>query len=280
MSLTADVSTTMETGRPPRRTRGSRTEHRQSGRAAVLAIQVAIVVGIIAIWQAYGSRDAASELLIGTPQHVYAALVDLFGSSVGWQALGVTLQAAALGYLLGVGLGVALAAVVTTIGFLDRFLRPFIALFNAVPKVPLAPLLVLWFGSGITSKVYFAAMTITFVVFFGMYTGLKSIDPNVIANMRLLGASRAHLVLNVYLPATITYIMASLRFAMALSLVAVVIAEYLASSDGMGFLVQRGSIDFNTNQVMAALVAIGLVAVVVDRALARVERRFTSWRLF
>jgi NitT/TauT family transport system permease protein len=117
-----------------------------------------------------------------------------------WTDCGITLTEAALGYLLALVVAVVLASVVFSSPLLERFLRPFIAVFNALPKVVLAPLFLLWFGVGVSSKVYFTASVIFFIVFYGVYTGMKSIDLTLVDNMRALGASTLSLVRHVYGP--------------------------------------------------------------------------------
>jgi NitT/TauT family transport system permease protein len=197
-----------------------------------------------------------------------------------WRDLGITLTEAVLGYLMGVVSGVVLAAVVFSSATIERFLRPFVAVFNALPKVVLAPLFLLWFGIGISSKVYFTASVIFFIIFYGVYTGMKAIDVSLVNNMRALGASSVDLTVHVYAPAILTWIVAGLRLSFTFAILATVLGEFLGGTEGLGVRISLATQQLQNNVVIAGIVAIALVAVLVDRSLVRVERRFSRWKLF
>jgi NitT/TauT family transport system permease protein len=181
---------------------------------------------------------------------------------------------------MGVVSGVVLAAVVFSSTTIERFLRPFVAVFNALPKVVLAPLFLLWFGIGISSKVYFTASVIFFIIFYGVYTGMKAIDVSLVNNMRALGASTVDLTVHVYAPAILTWIVAGLRLSFTFAILATVLGEFLGGTEGLGVRISLATQQLQNNVVIAGIIAIALVAVLVDRSLVRVERRFTRWKLF
>lgn len=242
--------------------------------------RVLIVVAFVGAWQAIGTRSPVERLTFSTPESVLTTLGRWTDDATFWRDLGITLTEAVLGYLMGVGSGVALAAVVFSSTTIERFLRPFVAVFNALPKVVLAPLFLLWFGIGISSKVYFTASVIFFIIFYGAYTGMKAIDVSLVNNMRALGASAVDLTVHVYAPAILTWIVAGLRLSFTFAILATVLGEFLGGTEGLGVRISLATQQLQNNVVIAGIIAIALVAVLVDRSLVRVERRFTRWKLF
>jgi len=242
--------------------------------------QVLIVVAFVGAWQAIGTRSPVERLTFSTPESVLTTLGRWTNDATFWRDLGITLTEAVLGYLMGVGSGVVLAAVVFSSTTIERFLRPFVAVFNALPKVVLAPLFLLWFGIGISSKVYFTASVIFFIIFYGVYTGMKAIDVSLVNNMRALGASTVDLTVHVYAPAILTWIVAGLRLSFTFAILATVLGEFLGGTEGLGVRISLATQQLQNNVVIAGIIAIALVAVLVDRSLVRVERRFTRWKLF
>jgi len=242
--------------------------------------RVLIVVAFVGAWQAIGTRSPVERLTFSTPESVLTTLGRWTNDATFWRDLGITLTEAVLGYLMGVGSGVVLAAVVFSSTTIERFLRPFVAVFNALPKVVLAPLFLLWFGIGISSKVYFTANVIFFIIFYGVYTGMKAIDVSLVNNMRALGASTVDLTVHVYAPAILTWIVAGLRLSFTFAILATVLGEFLGGTEGLGVRISLATQQLQNNVVIAGIIAIALVAVLVDRSLVRVERRFTRWKLF
>jgi sulfonate transport system permease protein len=242
--------------------------------------RVLIVVAFVGVWQAIGTRSPVERLTFSTPESVLTTLGHWTNNATFWRDLGITLTEAVLGYLMGVVSGVVLAAVVFSSATIERFLRPFVAVFNALPKVVLAPLFLLWFGIGISSKVYFTASVIFFIIFYGVYTGMKAIDVSLVNNMRALGASSVDLTVHVYAPAILTWIVAGLRLSFTFAILATVLGEFLGGTEGLGVRISLATQQLQNNVVIAGIVAIALVAVLVDRSLVRVERRFSRWKLF
>jgi NitT/TauT family transport system permease protein len=242
--------------------------------------RVLIVVAFVGAWQAIGTRSPVERLTFSTPESVLTTLGRWTNDATFWRDLGITLTEAVLGYLMGVVSGVVLAAVVFSSTTIERFLRPFVAVFNALPKVVLAPLFLLWFGIGISSKVYFTASVIFFIIFYGVYTGMKAIDVSLVNNMRALGASTVDLTVHVYAPAILTWIVAGLRLSFTFAILATVLGEFLGGTEGLGVRISLATQQLQNNVVIAGIIAIALVAVLVDRSLVRVERRFTRWKLF
>ena len=247
--------------------------------AAVVATQIALFLALIGGWTRI-SRDEVWVDLIGSPAGVVAQLGEWFADPEFWEDIGLTTLEAVLGYGLGVIIAILLVAVVVPVRTLDRFLAPFIAMANALPKIVLAPLFILWLGFSITSKVLFVATGIFFLIFYGVYSGVRSIDRVLLDNARVLGATRGRIVTDVYLPSIVGWLIASLRLSSAWALTGAVVSEYLGSNSGIGYRIALAQQTLDPSAVIAGIIAVAVLAVLVDRLLVQVERRYTQWRVF
>jgi NitT/TauT family transport system permease protein len=246
---------------------------------AVVATQIALFVVVMGGWAAL-SRDEVWVNLVGSPVGVATQFAEWFKDSGFWADVGLTALEGALGYLLGVLIAVVLVAIIVPVRALDRFFAPFIAMANALPKIVLAPLFILWLGFSITSKVLFVAAGIFFLIFYGVYSGLRGIDTALLDNARVLGATRARLISDVYLPSIVGWLISSLRLSSAWALTGAVVSEYLGSNSGIGYRIALAQQTLDPSAVIAGIIAVAVLAVLVDRLLVLVERRYTQWRVF
>ena len=249
-------------------------------RALVWALRIGILAAFLGVWQKIGTSTVYWQVEITSPSKIWSKLAAWVTTHQFWIDFRTTLTEAALGYLLGVGGALVMVAIVIAVPNLGRFLKPFLAMLNALPKVVLAPLFIVWFGVNTKSKVYFVASLIFFIIFYGVYTAIRAIDRTLLDNTRALGASRLQLVRSVFIPAIVTWLIASLRVGGAYALLAAIFAEFLGASGGIGSRISQGQQLLHNDQVMAGIFVIAIAALVLDRVLVRLERRFAKWRLF
>ena len=263
---------------------GSRPLRPSAQRSSVRLIQVGIPLVVLGVWQWRGSVDRALSLGVATPWAVMQWLASWIGGGPiphgrGWFDLGVTLQVSASGYAIGVASGIVLGSLVGPSRWLRSFSAPFIAIANAFPKIALAPLFILVFGVSTAMQSYFVAVATFFITFFAVFNGIQSINPIYLRHILILGASRGWLVREVYVPAIFGWVMAGLRLTAAWALAGAVIVEYLASNTGIGAVVANGDATSDPAEVIGGLVIISFVALVFDRLLLVISRRFMHWRL-
>ena len=159
-----------------------------------------------------------------------------------------------------------------------RVCDPYITMLNAVPRVVLAPLFLLWFGLGIWSKVALAVTLVFFVMFFNTYQGVRDADRVLIDNARMLGASERQLVRHVLIPSALTWIFSSLHTSLGFALVGAVVGEYLGSARGLGYVISQAEGTFDTTGVFAGMFVLAFVVVVVSLGVARLERWLLRWK--
>ncbi|WP_280399757.1 ABC transporter permease [Nocardia carnea] len=231
-------------------------------------------------WQAVVSLSPAAEPLIGSPAMVAEQILSWVADAQFWSDVVVTLTNAAIGFVVGVSAACLCVALSWPFALVRRFLSPFLVVANAIPRIALAPLFILWFGIGTTSAALFVASLIFLIVYLNVFNGLSTIDPVYAENARILGAGGSALATSVYIPAVTGWLMTSLRLAAIWAVLGAAVAEYLAGSVGLGSYLSRGNILGMPELLVSAAVVIALISLAADKGLSVLERRYTQWRLF
>jgi NitT/TauT family transport system permease protein len=173
---------------------------------------------------------------------------------------------------LAIGLWLALSPTASALS------EPYIKAANAMPRVILAPIFAVWFGLGITSKVALGVTLVFFIVFFNVYQGVKEVSPAVLANARMLGASRRQLLRSIYLPSATSWVFSSLHTSIGMAFVGAVVGEYLGSAKGVGYLILQAEGVFDINTVFAGILVLTAFALLLDAAVTWIEARLLVWR--
>jgi NitT/TauT family transport system permease protein len=155
---------------------------------------------------------------------------------------------------------------------------PFIKVLNSIPRIVLGSIFVLMFGLGLTSKVLLVIVLVFFGVFFNAYQGTREVDRNYVANATILGASRWQVTRQVVLPSAFTWILASLHVSFGFALIGAIVGEFIGAQRGLGYLIRDSQNTFNANGVWAAMVIMGLVALIAEYLITRLERSLLRWR--
>lgn len=240
--------------------------------------QLALLLALIALWHVLTATEILPSFFFGKPAAVFAKVYKWFAGGVIFKHLGVTLVETLLSFVVGSALGLAMGLWLALSPFAAALLDPYIKAANAMPRVILAPIFALWFGLGIWSKVALGVTLVFFIVFFNVYQGVKDVSPTVLANARMLGASRRQLLRYVYLPSATSWVFSSLHSAVGMAFVGAVVGEYLGSARGVGYLIQQaeGALDMNT--VLAGIVVLTLCALGLDYIVTHAEKRLLAWR--
>jgi len=253
---------------------------------ARLTFYHALLLGaLFALWYALTTPGLVSEefakntaFFFGKPVQVLKVTWEWFAGGKIYPHLAVTLLetllAFGVGSVLGLGVGLWLALSPTASALAD----PYIKAMNAMPRVILAPIFAVWFGLGITSKVALGVTLVFFIVFFNVYQGVKEVSPTVLANARMLGASRRQLLRHIYLPSATSWVFSSLHTSVGMAFVGAVVGEYLGSAKGVGYLILQAEGVFDINTVFAGILVLTAFALVLDVVVTKVEARLLVWR--
>ncbi|MBI4580653.1 MAG: ABC transporter permease [Planctomycetes bacterium] len=249
-------------------------------RPATYAWRVATLLAVLVGWELSVQTGYLSAYTFTPPSAILALLAEWIASGSVATHVWTTFFEAAVGYALGVAIGVTLALTFAFVRSLDELVHPLIAALNAIPKIVLAPLFILWLGLDMKAKIVQAAVMVLFVVFYNVYAGIKNVDRDLINSARVMGASRRQLLTAVYLPATFVWLMTSLRIGVGFAFIGAIIGEYVGANRGLGYLIGVATAVGDMSIVYAGLTMVMLVVGTVDAVLGRLERPFTAWRLF
>jgi sulfonate transport system permease protein len=248
----------------------------------VLTAQVTTAVVLIGSWQLLSYLGIVDPFFFGSPLGIVKRLADwaVHGTAYGsfWFQIWVTIEEALLGFAAGVGSGIIFGVVLGEVPFLADVIGPYIKVVNALPRIVLGSIFVMWLGLGLPSKVMLAAVLVFFVVFFNAFQGVRSVDRNLVANARILGASRLQVVQHVVFPSAMTWIIASLHVALGFSIIGAIVGEFLGSQYGLGLVIATAQNTFDANGVFGAMLVIGALALSAEGLMAVVEKRLLAWQ--
>jgi ABC-type nitrate/sulfonate/bicarbonate transport system permease component len=234
-----------------------------------------LLAGLVAAWELAVLVFAIPTWLLPSPSGIAQALwrtAPLLGPHVLQ-----TVKQALLGLLAAVIVGVVLAAAIDLWAWLRRALYPLLVISQTIPILALAPLLIIWFGFGMTPKVIIVALFCFFPIAINTADGLSSADPELLSLLRAMGASRGQVWRKVRLPASLPYFFSGLRIAAAYSVVGAIIGEWVGGNLGLGIYMLRSSNAFKTEQVFAAIVISSLISLVLFGLVYLSERLLLPW---
>src|SRR3954470_13817709 len=254
---------------------------RRQPRWAVYLTRLVLVVVWLGSWQLVASKWI-DPFIFSRPTDIVKQLATWFtdGTSQGsiWLQIRVTMQEAVLGFLIGSVLGIVFGVLLGRSRFLSDVCAPFIKGANAIPRIVLASLFVIWFGFGMSSKIATAVVLVFFAVFFNAFQGAREVDRTFIDNARILGAGRRQVLTSIVLPSATTWILASLHVAFGFALIGAVVGEYTGADRGLGLLINNAQGTFNAAGIYAGMIITTVIGLVAELALTRLERRLLSWR--
>jgi NitT/TauT family transport system permease protein len=250
---------------------------KQRYRRRVIIGQVALIVLVLATWQ-FGSGRLFDPFFVGNPAGVAKILIDDLGDPRFWNDLRVTATEMTLGYLLGGLSGIALGVLLARWRLAADIFDPFFAGLNSLPRIALAPLLVIWFGIDIASKVVLAATLVFFLTFFTTLSGIRSVDPALVDVARVVGANERQIFRYVMLPGAAAWVINGLKMSLPYALIGVIVGEFLVASSGLGYRLNFYSTSYNTNGTFAMLLVMMALMMGLNALMVLVERYALRWR--
>jgi NitT/TauT family transport system permease protein len=247
-------------------------------RRRVLIARAVVCFGILGVWQGAVSIGLIDPFWISSPVLV---AVELWKLSVSGELLAdtwMTVSEALIAFVVSSVLGVVSGLMLARSPFWDEVMAPIIVALNSLPRIALAPLIILWFGVGVVAKVVTAFTLIYFILLVNTLGGAKNVDNDIMTIAQLMGASKRDLLWKVTLPSALPWIFAALSIALTYSLLGVIVAEILASNQGLGYLIAASAGNFNTAGVFAALVVLATIAWLFSTAMRMLEGRLLRWK--
>jgi NitT/TauT family transport system permease protein len=251
-------------------------------RQLVITLRIAFAVVMLGSWEILSRTKIIDPFFFGRPSEIGHKI--WVWATVGtpdgplWDQVWITMEEALLGFGIGVGAGIIFGLALGRIRLLAEVLGPYIKAANSIPRVVLGSIFIIWLGLGLPSKVALAFVLVFFVVFFNAFQGVREVNEDVIANARILGASRTKVTTQVVLPSALTWIIASLHTSFGFALVGAVVGEFIGSIHGLGHLIAFAQGTFDTNGVFAAMFILAVIALAAEFLITTLEDRLITWR--
>jgi NitT/TauT family transport system permease protein len=247
-----------------------------------LLLSPIILVGLIALWHFVTVRFEIPIFILPPPLEVWRSLVA--GLSAGpfdrggfLYHAGITFSEAALGFLLGSTVGIVVGFTIASSRLIERIALPYIIGFQSLPKVALAPLLVIWFGFGIEGKVVITSVITFFPLLINSMAGYQSVDPDRIDLARSCNASRLQILQKIILPSSLPYIFAGLNIASVLAILGAIVGEFVGAQSGLGMLLMQYNQSLQIAPVFGVLLILGFMGYASNAAIRSLERRLCFW---
>ena len=233
---------------------------------------------MLLLWELLSRRGYIDPFYLPPPSEIGAALFQLFADGSIWNHLAATATAALAGLVLGLILGALLGFGGALIRPVADILEPIMILLNAIPRVILAPLFIIWFGIGLGSKIAISIVLVAVLIFFAVYSGVREVDVRLVERVRTLGGGRGTLLREVYIPSVIAWIMGNLKVAVGFAFTGAVVGEFVASSRGLGYLLSFAQSSYNAALTMALIFLIMVFVLVLFVMADRLEHWLLRWR--
>ena len=244
---------------------------------AIRAGQVAIAAAILLVWHLVSGR-LIDPFFISSPAAVAAKLWHWSVDGTLWHAFTYTFKAMIIGFLIGSLAGFVTGFVLGRSDILARLFDPFITAIYCMPKIALAPLLILWFGIGIESKVAMSALIVFFLVFLNTFSGVRDVNPLYLQVTSIMGATPLQQLRHVVFPSAAAWVLTGLKVSVPYALIGAVVGELISSNRGIGFLIGQASGLFDTAGVFAGLAVLAATGIILNAGLKKLESHLLRWR--
>jgi NitT/TauT family transport system permease protein len=211
------------------------------------------------------------------PSDIAVALYNGIGSGLYLYALSITLTEVLSGFVIGSVCGILLGIAMVQVAVLDRIVYPYVVALQTVPKVAIAPLMIVWFGFGISSKIVIVAMTCVFPSLVNTIAGLRAVDSDRIALITAMCGSRAQLLRYVQLPNALPYIMAGLNTGIVLAVIGAIVGEFVGAKAGVGVLILQANFGLDLASMFAVLTLLAVTGVILSFILRQIELKLCFW---
>jgi len=236
-------------------------------------LRLLLIALVLALWEVAVRLFEVPLFILPAPSSVFVAFYRGFASGLYLDHIWVTVGETLLGFVLGTALAFVLGTVIALSRPLEYFLYPFVVMFQAMPKVALAPLIIVWFGLGLASKVVNAGLVAFFPLMVNTIVGLRSAEEDKVNLMRSLAASKTQIFWMLQLPNAMPYIFAGLEIAMIFALIGAIVAEFVGAQSGLGMLIQSMNFTMDVAGQFSVLLLLSILGLLLNGIVTGVRRR-------
>lgn len=241
------------------------------------ALQAFVLLSVLAFWEFAVWAFEISKIVIPAPTDIAVSLYRSLASTSFYRHLWVTMFEILVGFGVGAGAGLLLGFLIGIFPILDRVLYPYVVAFETIPKVAIAPIIVIWFGYGPASKVVITATIAFFPLIANTITGLRSAPSAQIEMMVAHTANRWQVFRAVRLPSALPYVFAGLNIAIVLSVIGAIVGEFVGAKEGLGFLIMQRNFQFDMAGTFAIIITLSVIGVTLHRIVLAIQKRTVFW---
>ncbi len=236
-----------------------------------------LLAALLGLWLCATRFWSVPNYVLPPLEGVLAALHRGYVQGAFWGDFGATLSAMLMGYVSGCALAFVIGVLFAEFRWLERLLFPFVLGLQSMPKVALAPLILVWFGFGLGSKAVMVGLVCFFPMFINTAVGLKATDPALLDLMRAFSASRWHILTRIKIPSAAGHIFAGLQISIVLGLIGAVVAEFVSASQGLGYLINASATTLDTSTMFAALISLAVMGIAGSQLIRLLHRKLVFW---
>ena len=225
--------------------------------------QVFIIFIFIIIWQILSDKNIINPFIFSSPIKVINTIIDLYKKSNLFKHIWITFYETIISFSLGTIIGISIATILWSNKFIAKVIDPFLTILNSLPKVALGPIIIIWFGSGMKSIIIMALLISTIITIINVYEAFTSIDEIKIKLLKSFNASKSFIFTKLIFPGSINTILNTLIINISMSLVGVIMGEFLVSKSGIGYLIMYGSQVFNLNLVITGILLLSILSIIM-----------------
>jgi NitT/TauT family transport system permease protein len=236
-----------------------------------------LLCAILGMWEIALRAFSVSPLVIPMPSAIAGRFVELIQSGIIWPHFVATLTSILVGLFAGTLAGLICGSLIATVPVLDRLIYPYLVALQTVPKIAIAPLFVLWFGYGLTSKIVITALLCFFPVLVSVIAGFRAVDLNQLEMMRAFGASKMQILRRLRIPSALVMIFAGLEIASVLAVIGAVVGEFVGAQVGLGYLITTLNFNLDVAGMFAVLIFLAAIGLVLHGLVKFIRGRLVFW---
>lgn len=239
--------------------------------------QIFLLIFFIIIWQFLADKEIINTFIFSSPKKVLETFLSLYKNDNLIYHVWVTVYETLVGFSLGFLLGIIIASILWINNFLYKVLDPYLTVLNSLPKVALGPIIIIWGGANTKSIILMALLISIIITIISVHQGFKNTDKNKIRFMQSLGANTWQIYLKLVLPSNISNIISAVKVNISMSLIGVIMGEFLTSKAGIGHLIMYGAQVFNLNLVITGIIILCIIASIMYYLTILIEKKINSW---
>lgn len=238
----------------------------------ILGVQFIILFAFLFLWEYAAKHNLINTFIFSSPSNVIKCIVDLYTRGELLRHIFTTLAETATAFTLGIGLGFIIAIILYSFPILYKIVEPFLTMLNSLPKVALGPMLIIWFGANTNSIIIMALLINVIISIMNILNGFINTEAIKIKMLKSLHANKIQILTKLIIPNSYTTIISSLKINISMTLVGVIMGEFLVSKAGIGYLIIYGTQVFNLNLVIAGIALLGIISFVLYKLISFIER--------